>query len=77
MKPPLFKPGSVFWRVNRELVSGLAGPGEQFHQIAHPLVRRGVEITASSANDALADSIERHWQPLQLHFAARTWRAAL
>jgi uncharacterized protein (DUF2236 family) len=42
MKPPLFKPGSVFWRVNRELVSGLAGPRAVLMQIAHPLVAAGV-----------------------------------
>jgi uncharacterized protein (DUF2236 family) len=42
MKPPLFAPGSVFWRVNRELVSGLAGPRAVLMQIAHPLVAAGV-----------------------------------
>src|SRR3989454_8943468 len=39
---PLFSPSSVFWRVNRELASGLAGPRAVLMQIAHPLVAAGV-----------------------------------
>src|SRR5215467_1801541 len=42
MRPPLFSPSSVFWRVNRELASGLAGPRAVLMQIAHPLVAAGV-----------------------------------
>ena len=32
----------MFWRVNRELVSGLAGPRAVLMQIAHPLIAAGV-----------------------------------
>jgi uncharacterized protein (DUF2236 family) len=39
---PLFSPSSVFWRVNRELASGLAGPRAVLMQIAHPLIAAGV-----------------------------------
>ena len=42
MKPTLFSPSSVFWRVNRELTSVLAGPRAVLMQIAHPLVAQGV-----------------------------------
>src|SRR5438093_12703437 len=42
MGQPLFSPSSVFWRVNRELASGLAGPRAVLMQIAHPLVAAGV-----------------------------------
>lgn len=42
MKPALFSPSSVFWRVNRELSSALAGPRAVLMQIAHPLVAQGV-----------------------------------
>jgi len=42
MGPPLFSPASVFWRVNRELASGLAGPRAVLMQIAHPLIAAGV-----------------------------------
>jgi uncharacterized protein (DUF2236 family) len=42
MKPPLFSPSSVFWRVNREFAVGLAGPRAVLMQIAHPLVAAGV-----------------------------------
>ncbi len=42
MKPPLFSPESLFWRVNRELVCALAGPRAVLMQIAHPLVAAGV-----------------------------------
>jgi uncharacterized protein (DUF2236 family) len=42
MKPPLFRSSSVFWRVNREIVSALAGPRAVLMQIAHPLVAAGV-----------------------------------
>jgi uncharacterized protein (DUF2236 family) len=42
MGPPLFSPSSVFWRVNRELASGLAGPRAVLMQIAHPLIAAGV-----------------------------------
>lgn len=42
MGHPLFPPSSVFWRVNRELASGLAGPRAVLMQIAHPLVAAGV-----------------------------------
>jgi uncharacterized protein (DUF2236 family) len=38
----IFSPSSVFWRVNRELVSGLAGPRAVLMQIAHPLIAAGV-----------------------------------
>lgn len=38
MGHPIFSPSSVFWRVNRELVSGLAGPRAILMQIAHPLI---------------------------------------
>src|SRR5215510_11159418 len=42
MGQPFFSPSSVFWRVNRELASGLAGPRAVLMQIAHPLVAAGV-----------------------------------
>jgi uncharacterized protein (DUF2236 family) len=42
MKPPLFRSSSVFWRVNREIACGLAGPRAVLMQIAHPLVAAGV-----------------------------------
>src|SRR5262245_52156884 len=42
MGQPIFSPSSVFWRVNRELVSGLAGPRAVLMQIAHPLIAAGV-----------------------------------
>ena len=42
MGPALFSPASVFWRVNRELASGLAGPRAVLMQIAHPLIAAGV-----------------------------------
>jgi uncharacterized protein (DUF2236 family) len=42
VKWPLFSPSSVFWRVNRELASGMAGPRAVLMQIAHPLVAAGV-----------------------------------
>jgi uncharacterized protein (DUF2236 family) len=32
----------MFWRVNRELASGLAGPRAVLMQIAHPLIAAGV-----------------------------------
>jgi uncharacterized protein (DUF2236 family) len=42
MGRPLFSPSSMFWRVNRELASSLAGPRAVLMQIAHPLVAAGV-----------------------------------
>jgi uncharacterized protein (DUF2236 family) len=42
MSQPFFSPSSVFWRVNRELASGLAGPRAVLMQIAHPLIAAGV-----------------------------------
>jgi uncharacterized protein (DUF2236 family) len=42
MGQPLFSPSSMFWRVNRELASGLAGPRAVLMQIAHPLIAAGV-----------------------------------
>jgi len=42
VKPTLFSPSSIFWRVNRELVIALAGPRAVLMQIAHPLVAAGV-----------------------------------
>jgi uncharacterized protein (DUF2236 family) len=42
MKAPLFQSSSVFWRVNREIACGLAGPRAVLMQIAHPLVAAGV-----------------------------------
>jgi len=42
MRQPLFSPSSMFWKVNRELVSGLAGPRAVLMQIAHPLIAAGV-----------------------------------
>src|SRR6185436_20584615 len=42
MKPSLFRSSSVFWRVNREITTGLAGPRAVLMQIAHPLVAAGV-----------------------------------
>jgi uncharacterized protein (DUF2236 family) len=42
MAQPLFSPFSVFWRVNREIASGLAGPRAVLLQIAHPLIAAGV-----------------------------------
>jgi uncharacterized protein (DUF2236 family) len=42
MTDPIFSPSSMFWRVNRELVSGLAGPRAVLMQIAHPLIAAGV-----------------------------------
>ena len=50
MGPPLFSPASVFWRVNRELASGLAGP-----RVAHVpgpgprTARRAVQLGAGPA----------------------------
>ena len=42
MGQPLFSPSSMFWKVNRELASGLAGPRAVLMQIAHPLIAAGV-----------------------------------
>ena len=42
MSRPLFSPASVFWRVNREFASALAGPRAVLMQIAHPLIAAGV-----------------------------------
>ena len=42
MKLSLFRSSSVFWRVNREIAVGLAGPRAVLMQIAHPLVAAGV-----------------------------------
>lgn len=42
MGKPLFSPSSVFWRVNRELASGLAAPRAVLMQLAHPLIAAGV-----------------------------------
>jgi uncharacterized protein (DUF2236 family) len=42
MKQPLFSPSSMFWRINREIASGFAGPRAVLMQIAHPLVAAGV-----------------------------------
>ena len=42
MSRPLFSPSSVFWRINREIASGFAGPRAVLMQIAHPLVAAGV-----------------------------------
>jgi uncharacterized protein (DUF2236 family) len=39
---PLFDPGGVFWRVNREAVLLLGGGAALLSQIAHPLVAAGV-----------------------------------
>jgi uncharacterized protein (DUF2236 family) len=38
----LFSPDSTFWRVNREVISALAGPRAVLMQIAHPLIAAGV-----------------------------------
>jgi uncharacterized protein (DUF2236 family) len=42
MRQLLFSPASVFWRVNREFTTGLAGPRAVLMQISHPLVAAGV-----------------------------------
>src|SRR5690349_4211963 len=42
MGQPLFSPSSTFWRINRELASGLGGPRAVLMQIAHPLIAAGV-----------------------------------
>jgi uncharacterized protein (DUF2236 family) len=42
MNPPLFRPDSMFWRVNREIACTLAGPRAVLMQIAHPLIAAGV-----------------------------------
>jgi uncharacterized protein (DUF2236 family) len=42
MSTPIFTPSSVYWRVNRELAMGLAGPRAVLMQIAHPLIAAGV-----------------------------------
>ena len=42
MSGPIFSPDSQFWRVNRELAVGLAGPRAVLMQIAHPLIAAGV-----------------------------------
>ena len=39
---PLFDPGGMFWRVNRETVLMLGGGAALLSQIAHPLVAAGV-----------------------------------
>lgn len=39
---PIFDPSSEFWRINRELAVGLAGPRAVLMQIAHPLIAAGV-----------------------------------
>ncbi|HLE30361.1 MAG TPA: oxygenase MpaB family protein, partial [Anaerolineales bacterium] len=39
---PLFSPESVFWRVNREWLTALAGPRALLLELAHPLVAAGV-----------------------------------
>jgi uncharacterized protein (DUF2236 family) len=53
MSPPLFSPASIFWRVNRELASGLAGPRAVLLQIAHPLVAAGVADHSRFRQDRL------------------------
>jgi uncharacterized protein (DUF2236 family) len=40
--PGLFSPASTFWRVNRELVLGVAGSRALLMQLAHPLIAAGV-----------------------------------
>jgi uncharacterized protein (DUF2236 family) len=42
MAQPLFSPSSTFWKINRELASGLAGPRAVLMQISHPLIAAGV-----------------------------------
>src|SRR3990172_8406466 len=42
MGQPFFSPSSVFWRVNRELATGLAAPRAVLMQLAHPLIAAGV-----------------------------------
>ena len=42
MGRPLFSTSSAFWRINRELASGMAGPRAVLMQIAHPLIAAGV-----------------------------------
>jgi uncharacterized protein (DUF2236 family) len=42
MRRLLFSPASVFWQVNREFTTSLAGPRAVLMQVAHPLVAAGV-----------------------------------
>ncbi len=42
MQRLIFSPESVFWRVNRELLIGLAGSRSLLLEIAHPMVATGV-----------------------------------
>jgi uncharacterized protein (DUF2236 family) len=42
MKKSIFSPGSVFWRVNREIACAFAAPRAVLMQVAHPLVAAGV-----------------------------------
>jgi uncharacterized protein (DUF2236 family) len=42
MGSPLFSPGSVFWKVNRDLATAIAAPRAVMMQIAHPLIAAGV-----------------------------------
>jgi uncharacterized protein (DUF2236 family) len=50
----LFQPSSVFWRVNREMTSILAGPRAVLMQIAHPLVAAGVADHSAFEKNRLA-----------------------
>ncbi|HEX5000664.1 MAG TPA: oxygenase MpaB family protein [Terriglobia bacterium] len=54
MGPLLFSPSSVFWRVNRELASGLAGPRAVLMQISHPLIAAGVADHSQFRNHRLS-----------------------
>jgi uncharacterized protein (DUF2236 family) len=50
----LFSPSSVFWRVNSDLASGLAGPRAVLMQIAHPLIAAGVADHSRFRNHRLS-----------------------
>jgi uncharacterized protein (DUF2236 family) len=51
--PGFFSPQSMFWRVNRELISLLAGGRALLMQIAHPKVAAGVADHSSFKEDPL------------------------
>lgn len=54
MSAPIFSPSSVYWRVNRELAMGLAGPRAVLMQIAHPLIGAGVADHSQFRKNRLA-----------------------
>jgi uncharacterized protein (DUF2236 family) len=77
MNPLLFSPKSVFWRVNREFSTGLAGPRAVLMQIAHPLVAAGVAEHSRFRDHRLARLYRTSIAAASVTFGSRelAWRA--